>query len=241
MNRNETSKWQTGGFIGIFCVIITMFLILPNFTRDFHTYVIFQACFFTLLLSLIFSFNERRLLTILEIACIVFFLIFDFLSFFLDSLLFQAVAYGFSAAFLVFIIFDLIKQILYSSLITTNLIFGALIVYVISGILWAKIYFIENFIYPGSFRALYGTIDFSQTIFLKAYDIQFNLIYYSFTVLTTLGMGDIIPVHNQAKALSVLEAMYGQLFVAIIIAKLVSVWRQTIQQQEAEVRSQKLE
>ena len=76
---------------------------------------------------------------------------------------------------------------------------------------------------PGSFHGA-GILNFDSTTLLNAYEQQFNFLYYSFATLATLGMGDITPLSHLAKSLTALEAMFGQLFVAIIIAKLVSVW-----------------
>ena len=52
--------------------------------------------------------------------------------------------------------------------------------------------------------------------------LQNNLIYFSFVTLTTLGYGDILAVHPFAKMLVILEALTGQLFPAILLARLVS-------------------
>lgn len=69
-------------------------------------------------------------------------------------------------------------------------------------------------------------MNFDSIDFLNTYEQQFNFLYYSFATLATLGMGDITPLDHLAKSLTAMEAMFGQLFVAIIIAKLVSVWWQ---------------
>ncbi|KDP86646.1 hypothetical protein CF70_006185 [Cupriavidus sp. SK-3] len=47
-------------------------------------------------------------------------------------------------------------------------------------------------------------------------------IYFSFVTLTTLGYGDITPVAHAAKSLAILEALIGQLYPAIVLARLVS-------------------
>ena len=49
-----------------------------------------------------------------------------------------------------------------------------------------------------------------------------SFIYYSFVCLTTTGFGDISPVSEGARSLSVMEAVFGQLYMAILIARLVS-------------------
>ena len=106
--------------------------------------------------------------------------------------------------------------------------FGALTIYLLTGIFWAKIYFLENALLPGSFKNVIG-FDITSYVqgnpYANAYEMQFNFIYYSFTVLTTLGLGDITPAHHLAKSLTALEAVFGQLYIAIIIAKIVSVWK----------------
>ena len=52
---------------------------------------------------------------------------------------------------------------------------------------------------------------------------MFYLIYFSNVTLTTLGYGDILPLSNLARMLANLEAMAGQLYVAIVIARMVGV------------------
>ncbi len=49
-----------------------------------------------------------------------------------------------------------------------------------------------------------------------------SFIYYSFVCLTTTGFGDIAPISEGARSLSVMESVFGQLYVAILIARLVS-------------------
>jgi hypothetical protein len=56
----------------------------------------------------------------------------------------------------------------------------------------------------------------------------FDCQYYSFVTLTTLGYGDIVPTTRQARSLSMMEAISGTMYVAILIARLVglhSAWK----------------
>jgi hypothetical protein len=47
------------------------------------------------------------------------------------------------------------------------------------------------------------------------------MFYYSFTTLTTLGYGDVTPLSGPAKSLATVEAIIGQMYIAVLIAKLV--------------------
>ena len=49
-----------------------------------------------------------------------------------------------------------------------------------------------------------------------------ELVYFSLTPLTSTGYGDILPVHPAARSLANLEAVIGQLYLAILLARLVS-------------------
>jgi hypothetical protein len=81
-------------------------------------------------------------------------------------------------------------------------------------VLWSFIFAIINHANPRSFsvRGEIVLLDFS------------DLIYFSISTLTTTGFGDIVPIERAARSASVVEAIIGQLFIAILIAKLVGVY-----------------
>ena len=84
----------------------------------------------------------------------------------------------------------------------------------VAGLIWAYAYILLNHFDSGAFHmSNYETLANEVELFT----------YYSFTTLTTLGYGDIVAVSAQARMLSVLEAVFGQLYLAIVIAKLVSI------------------
>ena len=94
--------------------------------------------------------------------------------------------------------------------ITTRRIEGAIAVYLLLGFTWAQAYELVALWHPGAFAGAVEGTGFKP------------LTYYSFVTLTTMGYGDIMPVHPLARALAVLEALTGQLYLAILLARLVS-------------------
>ena len=93
--------------------------------------------------------------------------------------------------------------------ITYHRIEGSIVVYLLAGLVFAYV-----------FHAVYlfaGVTSFNN---MKG-DLK-ELLYFSFTSLTTMGYGDITPVHPLARSLANLEALIGQLYPAILIARLVS-------------------
>jgi len=100
--------------------------------------------------------------------------------------------------------------------ITIHRITGAIAVYLLIGLMWSFLY---------HFIALQSPEAFKLPDSLGTYTadtLQSNLLYFSFVTLTTLGYGDILAVHPLARMLVMLEALTGQLFPAILLARLVS-------------------
>src|SRR4029453_733173 len=93
--------------------------------------------------------------------------------------------------------------------VTTNHLLGAMSVYLLLGVTWALVFRILHRVAPGSFD---GLSTGSPSEFL----------YFSFVTLATLGYGDITPVNPIARTAVYLEAVVGQLYVAVLIASLVS-------------------
>jgi hypothetical protein len=99
--------------------------------------------------------------------------------------------------------------------ITINHIQSAVAIYLLLGMMWGFLYQAIALKDPGAFVGASSIAD-------SVYALKKDLIYYSFTTLTTVGYGDIMPVHPGARMLAVLEAIVGQLFPTILITWLVS-------------------
>ena len=95
--------------------------------------------------------------------------------------------------------------------ITMDRIMGAIALYLMLGILWAIAY---EIVALRDHAAFSGASDQA-----RGWERWF---YFSFTTLTTVGYGDITPLARAARALAMLEALIGQLFPAIILARLVT-------------------
>jgi len=114
---------------------------------------------------------------------------------------------------LVLLIGLVVRQVFREGPITLQRIQGAVAVYMLLGLMWQALYEAICAVWPDAFR-------FSQEPATQQ-DLTASLAYYSFVTLTTMGYGDIAPVHPAARSAAILEALTGQLFPAILIARLV--------------------
>jgi hypothetical protein len=107
----------------------------------------------------------------------------------------------------------MIKRFLARGREAAHRIAGAVAVYLLLGFIWTRLYQIVELVSPGAFRVPEGEIPSGA-----------NLGYFSFVTLATLGYGDISPVNIVARDLAVLEAIMGQLYLVILISRLVAEW-----------------
>jgi len=114
-------------------------------------------------------------------------------------------------ALLLFLIVVL-AQTLRTGPITFHRIQGAVAAYLLLGIIWAYADSLVALLRPGAFSGAISPGDGPRAWF-----------YFSFVTLTTVGYGDVLPVHPAARSLAILEAVTGPLYLAILVARLVSV------------------
>ena len=103
-----------------------------------------------------------------------------------------------------------------STKIDAEHIYAALSAYLIAGIFFGVLYHAVEGVWPGSFNIAGARGEFPL----------FDAIYFSFVTLATLGYGDLVPVSEVARGLAIIEAISGQLFLAVMIARLVGSYAQ---------------
>ncbi len=125
-------------------------------------------------------------------------------------LLLSVLIQGFYLFFAVFSTTILVMRIFAEKTVSADTIGGGICVYLLTGLFWALLYQLIVMLDPKAF-----------VILTPGKQIEDLFIYYSFGTLTTLGLGDISPMNELAMALSTLEAIWGQIFLTVFIARLV--------------------
>jgi len=116
----------------------------------------------------------------------------------------------FGAILVGFLIKLLVNFIFFQKEVTKEVIYAAVVVYLLLALLWAFAYLTLDYFYPNSFTFP----EVSATNF-------YRYLYFSFVTITTLGYGDISPLTQKAGSLVILEAVTGQIYLVVIVAWLV--------------------
>jgi Ion channel len=123
-----------------------------------------------------------------------------------------ALANLWTALILLLAVYLIVRQVLTAPQITEQSIYGVLSAYMMIGLIFAAVY-----------AAMYT---FSgHAFFVHGSDSTKTFQYFSFTTLTTLGYGDFTAAQDSGRAVAVLEAMAGQMFLATLVARLVAGFR----------------
>ncbi|UCF67817.1 MAG: two pore domain potassium channel family protein [Acidobacteriota bacterium] len=208
-----------GDYAFLLVTLLSVFAIIPFLgSRPGIRWLLIAAVTLVLLASLV-SIWEWRRLAIVTLA-------FGLISQILASI---SLGGGFRTAgtagnalqlvFLVMITGSIFAGIMRSQRVTMNTVFGAVCVYLLMVICWASAFSLLEWVEPGSF-SLEAWNDPSGATGPRGTDLQ--LTYFSLITLTTIGYGDITPLSPPARILAGLEGLIGQLYLAIIIARLVS-------------------
>jgi Ion channel len=131
-------------------------------------------------------------------------------------------------AFLLYALVTLLRSVIRTREITADTIYGTLTVYVLIGLVWGVCYILLVTIQPNAIA-----IDPARHSSLSM--DWFDCMFYSFVTLTTLGYGDMVPVTGPARSLSILEAICGIMYVAILVARFVGLYASTNSQRPIEI------
>lgn len=118
------------------------------------------------------------------------------------------------AALYVVTVVYLLRYVFRPEVMTADKLFGAAAGYLMLGVLWSYFYVLVDYAFPSSF-SIGGQVEPLEYL---------DSLYFSMTVITSTGFGDIVPVSRQARAICMVEQIAGALFVAILIARLAGVY-----------------
>ena len=122
----------------------------------------------------------------------------------------------FGDLFLIWVTLAIVHHVVRAQAVTTEVLFAVASAYLLLALIWAMAFGIAEVLQPGTLR-------YPEALLGPGEDPSVRGIYsyFSFVTLTTLGYGDISPVTDVGRILAMLEATLGQLFLVIVVARLV--------------------
>lgn len=199
-------------FLGILIVVI--FVVFPLAGIGVFARFIVDVVFSALLISGALANRHNRVLTVVVILLTIGVLVVHWLSLYalgtVHPRLDAAFVMGLFGCFVVIMLMEVFRP----GAITINRVQGAVAAYLSIGITWGYAYYLASLVSPG---AVHFSAPPTPSEIPEA-----RYIYFSFMTLTSVGYGDVLPVHPMTRALAVCEALIGQLYPVILIASVLS-------------------
>ena len=208
--------WERKGLTAMLVfLVVSIFIALPLETLNIVSPTLVGAVMTLLLVSGVIAMAGRGLTTVVVGLIAVASLVARWITVFhpgrtvaIWDLSLAMVAIGLFTAFV-------LQQIFRAGPITADRIRGSILAYLLLGIVWCLAYQLVNMLVPGAFH-------FPEEQIAQYGRLNHHLVYFSYVTLTTVGYGDITPVYPVARTLATAEGLIGQLYPAILIARLVS-------------------
>ena len=196
----------------ILLVLILFTIVLTPFLDQFiETRILMDFFLTTIFIFIIFAIRSKRHHVIIASILALPLIVSTWSFYFIDSRHIGFVTRIFSALFFFFSVIIILQTIVRSTEITREIIFAAVVAYLLIALMWAFLYMILELVIPGSFSIPESSI--------RQETMRFE--YFSFITITTLGYGDITPLSDRASALALLEALIGQIYLVVLVAWLV--------------------
>ncbi len=219
MNITKFFYYKKPIFTFLLIDLTLLFFLFPISTNSFGHLIISAGFLITNLLVINTFFIPKIWIFLLRIFAVI--------SFFFDALelpdnmiitkITSLLAYLSYSSFICLAIIAIGSHIFTQTRVNANVMSGGISIFLLLGFLWFSLY---NFIFaidPVAFEGLSSVLEIKR-------ESDYQLFYYSFTTLTTLGYGDIVPVNKFAMTLATSEAMVGLIYPAIFISRLVGLY-----------------
>ena len=169
------------------------------------------------LLSGVFAVADRKYVLVVAIALAIPAIAGRWINNFRPDLVPPAVFLVGGLILIIFVVGHLLRFVLRAPVVTTDVLCASISAYLMLGLMWTMAYWLVDQLTPG------GAFSFNTNAGTRSIN-GFNGFYFSFITLSTVGYGDITPVSKVARMLAAMEAMTGLLYVAVLIARLVSLY-----------------
>ena len=191
-------------------VVLTVFLLLIPLVASGHRPGLgFIAIFATVLVTSVFAISRDRKLAITAGVVAVLAVTLRVAHLASGTLWLDAAGWGAAILFLGLVASIVLAHVLAPGRVDFDRIAGAICAYLLLGLLWSFAYDLIDLLDPAAFRGL------------AAEGREAALTYFSFVTLTSLGYGDIVPASPLARTLAWMEAVAGQMYLAVTVATLV--------------------
>jgi hypothetical protein len=199
-------------------VALVVLLISAPFVEELEGgHLILSVLFSLVLVAAVFAVANRKRSLAIALVLAIPAITLRWINHFRPDLIHPAVFLVCALVLLAFVIGHLLHFVLRAPMVNVEVLCASISAYLMLGLMWTVAYWLVDQVTPG------GAFSFNTSGGVQSMN-GFTGFYFSFITLSTVGYGDITPVSRAARWLAAMEAMTGLLYVAVLIARLVSLY-----------------
>ena len=208
---SQPRRWPPHHCFYLFLVLLLLIVLLPVFDRSKAGQQWFSIVNLLVLVTSLVAVGRSRYTLLVAILLAAPALLLLWLSETTGDAGYRVLSWRFSIAVLVATLVPLLRYVLGPEVMTIDKLFGGATAYLLLGLLWCYFYALAEHRSPGSLEGLpSGSTHVA------------DMVFFSYGTLTTGGLADIVPRAKAVHALVILEQLTGTLFMAVVVARLVS-------------------
>jgi len=195
-------------------VAILSFLILNPLLNNFFRISVLLDIFLTIVfVASIYAVSQKRHHLVIGTLLLLPLLLTTWTKHLVQSPVLPIIGLSSGILFFAFMILTIFIFVFKQNRVTPNVINAAVVVYLLMAMMWALLYTLLEILAPGSFTLTES----------GPQENALHFFYYSFVTITTLGYGDITPASEIARSIAVVEAVIGQIYLVVLVARLVGI------------------
>ncbi len=222
ITQKGSAKLRKPNFLALLISLMLMLIVVPVIENRFIALVLQETFLTAVLVTAIIANRHRRWVLRVGVGVALISLGLNWATVLFDNAFLTIASYLSSTVFLATIAGMILISVLRDHMASVRAIFGAICVYLLIGLCWALMYSALEHVQGDSFQIAHRTM----TVRLRdGHEVTSysQMVYFSFVTMTSLGYGDITPKTPLAQTLTWSQAVLGQLYLTVLIARLVAV------------------
>jgi hypothetical protein len=215
----EIKIFVFGRYGSLLIALLLLMLVQPAVETLFGKYLL-EALFIAVLLAGLRALEIKRGLLRFELTLLLVSLALSFVGTLggYEGLFFLGIAGR--VLFMLLVASTILLDLFRSHKVSEDTLAGAVCVYLLIAVIWANVFLLIEFLQPGSFSFTQG----QERLQLWVSREFFPFYYFSLVTMTTVGYGDMSPVTTEARTFATMEALVGQIYLTILVARLVGMY-----------------
>jgi voltage-gated potassium channel len=210
-------KFRRFSTVGLLISLVVLFICAPFVEEIKGGDLIVTGLFSLVLLAGVLAVADRKHILVMAIVLVIPAIAGRWINHFRPDVVSAALFLTAGLILIAFVVANLLRFVLRAPSVNVEVLCASIAAYLLLGLMWAMAYWLVDQLTPG------GAFSFNTNAGPQSMK-GFTGFYFSFITLSTVGYGDITPVSRTARWLAAMEAMTGLLYVAVLIARLVSLY-----------------